>query len=230
VSLQQLAADIALETFCEAVAEGGDVLAPIGTAFDDLLPAVLSIAAGEHVLVVGPARSGRTTVLETIADRWATAREGGWVGSIAPRRSSARPGETYPDVAALLAAMPTDMPVLAVIDDAELVADATGELAMRISARPEDFTVLAAGRGESLRASYGHWTAAVRRSRVGVVMAAANELDGDLLGATLPRRLPIPARPGLAWLVADGSRRLVQVARASTDGASIQLATIVSGV
>jgi hypothetical protein len=49
-----------------------------------------------------------------------------------------------------------------------------------------------------------------------VVLAAANDLDGDLLGATLPRRLPIPARPGLAWLIADGDQRLVQIARVST--------------
>ena len=43
-------------------------------------------------------------------------------------------------------------------------------------------------------------------------MAASNDLDGDLLGATLPRRRPIPARPGLAWLIGRGEVRLIQVA------------------
>lgn len=210
--LRELSAEIAVSTLPAAASAGGDVLAPIGVAFDDLQPAVLPIACGEHVLVVGPARSGRTTVLNTIADRWTTAHRDGWVANIAARRSSSRPGSTHPDIASLFAEMPHDRPVLLVIDDAELVDDPTGVMSARVGNRCENITVVAAGRGDSMRAGYGHWTAAVRRSRLGLVMAAAGELDGDLLGATLPRRLPIPARPGLAWLIADGDRRLVQVA------------------
>jgi hypothetical protein len=45
-----------------------------------------------------------------------------------------------------------------------------------------------------------------------MVMTASNDLDGDLLGAVLPRRSPIAARPGLMWLVADGEVVLAQVA------------------
>ena len=52
----------------------------------------------------------------------------------------------------------------------------------------------------------------VRRSRLGLVTSASNDLDGDLLGVMLPRRLPIPARPGLAWLVSDGDVVLTQIA------------------
>ena len=210
--LGELAAAIDVGTLSAAVVEAGDVLAPIGIAFDDLRPAVLPIAAGEHVLVVGPARSGRTTVLNTIAERWSTAHENGWIGNVARRRSSAHPGSSHPDVASLFAAMPHDRPVLIIIDDAELVDDPTGVLVGHVANRGDNATVVAAGRGDGLRSTYGHWSAAVRRSRLGLVMAAANELDGDLLGVTLPRRLPIPARPGLAWLIADGDRRLVQVA------------------
>ena len=219
--LGELPAEIDVAALPDSVAEGGAVLAPIGVAFDDLRPTVLPIAAGEHVLVIGPARSGRTTALDTIAERWSSAHPDGWVGSVARRRSSARPGVCHPDTAALVAAVPNDRPVLAVIDDAELVDDPTGVLAALITDRRDHVTVVAAGRGDSLRSNYGHWSAAVRRSRLGLVMAAANELDGDLLGATLPRRLPIPARPGLAWLIADGDRRLMQVAVApSTVGAA----------
>ena len=52
----------------------------------------------------------------------------------------------------------------------------------------------------------------VRRSRLGLVTTAANDLDGDLLGAMLPRRMPIAPRPGLVWLVSDGTFVLTQVA------------------
>ena len=82
-----------------------------------------------------------------------------------------------------------------------------------ISAGPTSTTtVFAAGRADSIRVAYGHWTAVCRRSRLGLVMAAGGELDGDLLGAVLPRRPPIPSRPGLAWLVDEGGPSLVQLA------------------
>ncbi|MCU1392703.1 MAG: putative FtsK/SpoIIIE family protein [Ilumatobacteraceae bacterium] len=211
--IRQLPISVDTAVLPDAAVIGDDVMAPIAIAFDTLLPALLPIAAGEHALVIGPSRSGRTTALRTITERWLQARPDGWVGSVAPRRSGCRVGDLFDDVPALLAAAPADRSVLVVIDDAELVEDPAGMLAARITSRGERFTVLAAGRPEALRASYGHWTAAVRRSRLGLVMSAANELDADLLGIVLPRRLPIAVRPGLAWLVAEGDRRLVQVAQ-----------------
>ena len=45
----------------------------------------------------------------------------------------------------------------------------------------------------------GHWTGIVRRSRLGLVAVGGGDLDGDLLGVTLPRRSPVAARPGLMW-------------------------------
>ena len=72
--------------------------------------------------------------------------------------------------------------------------------------------LVATGKPDSLRQSYGHWTGVVRRSRLGLVSAASNDLDGDLLGAVVPRHVPIAPRPGLAWLVSDGDAVLVQVA------------------
>ena len=64
----------------------------------------------------------------------------------------------------------------------------------------------------SLRTMYGHWTAVVRRSRLGLLLALGTDADGDLLGEVLPRRTPISARRGLAWLIDADGRRLVQVA------------------
>ena len=195
-----------------SVCAGADLVAPIAIGFESLRPVVLTVAAGEHVLVFGPSRSGRTSTLATIADRWHAARPGGWIGCIAPRRTSVRVGDLFASVPALLDALPDDRPVLVVVDDAELVDDPGGALAARISSRADDFTVVVAARPDALRASFGHWTAAVRRCRLGVILAGASDLDADLLGVVLPRRLPIPPRPGLAWLIADGERELVQLA------------------
>ena len=49
--------------------------------------------------------------------------------------------------------------------------------------------------------------------RLGLLMAACVDTDGDVLGELLPRRPPIPPRPGLAWVIGAGQRWLVQVGR-----------------
>jgi S-DNA-T family DNA segregation ATPase FtsK/SpoIIIE len=106
-----------------------------------------------------------------------------------------------------------DGPLLVVVDDAELVDDASGALARRVAARTGECTVMAAARADALRHQYGHWTAGIRQGRVGLVAAADADLDGDLLGAALPRRAPVRVRPGLWWVLDHDGPRLVQVAR-----------------
>jgi S-DNA-T family DNA segregation ATPase FtsK/SpoIIIE len=85
-------------------------------------------------------------------------------------------------------------------------------LASLAASRRHGLLIVATGKPDSLRQTYGHWTGVVRRSRLGLVTTAANDLDGDLLGAMLPRRTPIAPRPGLVWLVSDGTFVLTQVA------------------
>jgi S-DNA-T family DNA segregation ATPase FtsK/SpoIIIE len=88
-------------------------------------------------------------------------------------------------------------------------------LATLIDERSPLLLVAAAGRPDALRHAYGHWTGAVRRSRLGIAMAACSDVDGDLLGMTIPRRVPLAARPGLAWVTAGGSGcELVQLSLA----------------
>ena len=86
--------------------------------------------------------------------------------------------------------------VLVVVDDAERVVDAGGRLAALANERHANVTVVAAGRPDALRTMYGHWTAVVRRSRIGLVMSSGADTDGDLFGEPLPRRSPIAPRPG----------------------------------
>lgn len=102
--------------------------------------------------------------------------------------------------------------VLVAVDDAERVDDADGTLLSLVSARHLHVMVIAAGRPDTLRTMYGHWTAIVRRSRIGLVMTKGSEIDGELLGELLPRRVPVGARPGLAWLFDANGRRLTQIA------------------
>jgi S-DNA-T family DNA segregation ATPase FtsK/SpoIIIE len=134
------------------------------------------------------------------------------VGAILPRRSSTVVARfAGPDIS-VLDALPADGPVLLLVDDAEAVDDPGGRLAALAAGARPGTCIVAAGRPDALRQLYGHWTTVVRRSRTGVVLTGGSDVDGDLLGVVLPRRTPVPARPGLAWLVSDGRVQLLQIA------------------
>lgn len=200
----------------DAASCGDDTLLPLGLRFEDGRVCVVDVPDGEHVLIVGPPRSGRTTALQRVVRAWATAYPDGWSRVVSPRRSLL--GDPLPDkdrhrsLGDILDDIPSTGRVLIAIDDAELVDDVGGALAALAASRRHGLMIIAGGKPDSLRQSYGHWTGVVRRSRLGIVTSAANDLDGDLLGAILPRCLPIAARPGLVWLVADGEVTLTQVA------------------
>jgi S-DNA-T family DNA segregation ATPase FtsK/SpoIIIE len=104
--------------------------------------------------------------------------------------------------------------LIVVVDDAELVDDPSGCLAALAGGR--DAIVVAAGRGEALRSVYGHWTAALRRQRRGIVLCPSADVDGDVLGVVLPRRAGLARTPGRGYWVGGGEARLVQLARLGT--------------
>jgi S-DNA-T family DNA segregation ATPase FtsK/SpoIIIE len=195
----------------------GETELVVGTEFHSLGPATLTVPDGEHVLVAGPPRSGRSTTLIRLAESWREAHPGGVTHAVAPMRRSplaARPdhigGE---DVVAVVDAVPEGCPCLVVIDDAERVDDASGAIAALVADRRPGLLVIAAGRPDGLRVQYGHWTNVIRRSRTGLLMSSCADTEGDVLGELLPRRPPIPPRPGLAWVVSGGVRALAQVGR-----------------
>jgi S-DNA-T family DNA segregation ATPase FtsK/SpoIIIE len=194
-------------------AAAGATTLVVGTDFDTLGAATLHVPDGEHVLVAGPARSGRSTALATLATAWTRAAPDGTVLVVAPRDPAAfgLGAVVHLDVALrhVDGAGPHE-PVLLVVDDAEGVDDP--RLGALAEARRPGVLIAAAGRPDALRARYGHWTTVIRRSRTGVLLAACADLDGDLVGELLPRHPPIPARPGLAWLVDHAGRRLAQLA------------------
>ncbi len=177
----------------------------VGVAADDLEPAWLSVPVGDHVFIGGGARTGRSTTLRQIEASWRRIHPPGVVvridrqyplGDHIDVTSDARDGE----------------PLLVVVDDADRIDDADGRLAALLANRVPGVTVAIAARLESVRVAYGHWTREVARSRCGLIMTSTGDIDGELLGATLPRRSMIPPRPGLAWVIDQGGHRLVQVA------------------
>ncbi|MDQ3739174.1 MAG: FtsK/SpoIIIE domain-containing protein, partial [Actinomycetota bacterium] len=188
----------------------------LGAGFDDLDAVAVQVPDGEHVVVAGRARSGRSSVLCRLIGAWRQCHPAARVVVVAPDSRSpvaamselAEPG----DVAGLNDGVAGDR-LLLVVDDAERYDDVDGSMSSLIERRRSGLCVVAAIRPEALRGEYTHWTRLVRRSRIGVVLTAGGEPDGDVVGEQLPRRMPIAARPGLAYVVAGGTAQLVQVAR-----------------
>lgn len=192
---------------------------PVGLG-DDLAPAHLVLHVGDHVLVAGPGRAGRTTALATIAAAVLDADPSASVVVLAGRRSwlGAAPGvEVAPDVlgaaTAAVGAAGAGRPSFLLVDDAESVDDVDGVLERLLADGRGEVHVVAAARAEVARGLYGHWTRTLRRSRLGVLLRPNVDLDGELLGAVLPRRSRAPWVDGRGFLVVDGEAGVVQVAR-----------------
>jgi S-DNA-T family DNA segregation ATPase FtsK/SpoIIIE len=168
----------------------------VGLGADDLEPVALHVPVGDHIFIGGAARTGKSTALRQIVSAWRGLHPDGLVVE--------RPIERTED--------PDAPPMLVVVDDADRVDDLDGELAAIVAGRRPGVTIAAAARLEAVRVAYGHWVREVTRSRCGVIMTAAGEVDGELLGATLARHTVIPSRPGLAWVIDGRGHRLVQVA------------------
>jgi S-DNA-T family DNA segregation ATPase FtsK/SpoIIIE len=192
---------------------GRATVLPVGIAHRQLDEVALTVPRGDHVTVLGPPGSGRTTTLHHLVDQWSMARPDSLVlcvghDSELPTRAQLDPGR----------------PLALVVDDAHLVEDAGGELAALFADRSLDLTCFVAARPDLLRGQFGHWTTTVRRSGLGVVLGPAGDLDGDLLACPLPRSWPLAPRPGLGWLVQAGRAQLVQVASSEASGEHITAA------
>ncbi|GIF07977.1 FtsK/SpoIIIE domain-containing protein [Actinoplanes siamensis] len=194
---------------------------PLGVRESDLDTAWLTLYEGEHALIAGPARCGKSTTLLGLA---AALRGRAHLAATGGRRSPLRdcPGldrfaPSGGAATAMLAELRTvDGPAVLLLDDAETFDDADGAIAGLLGAARPDLHVIAAGRSDSLRTLYGHWTQTLRRSKVGLLLRPNIDLDGDLLGVTLPRRAPVRLGPGRGYLVHNGEWDIVQTAAPAT--------------
>jgi S-DNA-T family DNA segregation ATPase FtsK/SpoIIIE len=196
-----------LSTVCRQA--GGVWHLVVGVGSDDLADVALHVPVGDHVFIGGAALTGKSTALRQITDAWCQLHPSGDVLEL--RRSGSNPirlNQMTRSGSDPIRVIQT----LVVVDDAERVEDASGELAAILGGHRPGVTIVAAARLDAVRAGYGHWVRDVARSRCGLILTSAGEVDGDLLGITLPRRSPIPPRPGLAWLVDGRGHQLVQVA------------------
>jgi S-DNA-T family DNA segregation ATPase FtsK/SpoIIIE len=205
------ASEIGPERWVLGVGVGDGSLAPVG----------LTLYEHEHGSVIGPARSGRSTTLLTLAASVKAADPKARVLAVARRRSPLRDHPLVDRVATTDdelrgitdAVMVAAGPTLLLVDDAESVEDPTGALQRLVDLAPPTMRIILAGRSDSLRSLYGHWTQTVRRSKAGILLVPDRDMDGDLLGAQLPRRIHVTMQPGRGFLVADGTVDLVQIAR-----------------
>ncbi|MCU1554188.1 MAG: cell division protein FtsK, partial [Arthrobacter sp.] len=220
-AIRRLPSDVTmLELGVEPRLEAEPWLVPVGIREADLAPAFLEIYEGEHALVAGPARSGKSTLLLALAAalRGApTSRGPALVWGICDRRSPLalagldRVAVGTDEVPALLAALRLERgPVFLLIDDAERFEDGDLSIAGVVASGQPGLCVIAAGRSADLRGLYSHWTKTLRKSRLGVLLQPDVDYDGELLGAVLPRRAPVALTAGRGYIAVGGQLALIQ--------------------
>jgi S-DNA-T family DNA segregation ATPase FtsK/SpoIIIE len=193
---------------------------PVGVAERTREAAGLVAYQGEHALVTGPARSGKSTTLLTVAAACRAARADLTVVAVAGPRSPLGTDALVDEVVApgaigerlgQLVDGAAGM-VLVLVDDAEAVDDVGGVLDRLSTSDRPDLLFVAAGRNDGIRSGYSHWTRPLRRAKVGVLLRPDIDLDGDILGAQLPRRTPVAMVTGRGFVACAGETELVQVA------------------
>ena len=200
------------------VTDGGWWL-PVGIGDGDLDAVGIVLRPAHHLLVAGPRRSGRSTVLSLIASQLGRIAVPTWTltwpgdGRPVPLAHPLPDGPDLelPDLVAQLAADGGSAVLL--VDDAERVGDPAGVLAHLTGDPTCPLSIVAAGRGDALRQAYGHWVREVAASGIGLLLRPDPDLDGDLLGVRLERQpWAVPRPVGRGVLVRDGEVDVLQTA------------------
>lgn len=221
----ELAVAVPIDHLGAAELRDGRLVLPIGIVDRTLESGALVLHAGDHGLVMGPPKSGRSTTLCTLARTALAAEERHGT----PMAVIALAGRASPltDMAGITvvgsirsllratAELGAATAVLVLVDDADTVTDPNGALAALTAVGSSHVHVVAAGRADRLRTNYSHWTFGLRSSRAGLALRPDPELDGDPWGIRLPRQTTASFPPGRGYLVVDGEIELIQVAAAT---------------
>jgi S-DNA-T family DNA segregation ATPase FtsK/SpoIIIE len=197
----------------------------VGVGGDELTASGPDLASGVPAFIVaGPAKSGRSVILESMARSFLAA--GTPVVLAAPRPSPLRALSGHDGVlrvftgddvdeeefAAVLAAAGRRCAV--VIDDAEMLknCDASGELSRIVSVGADSGRALVfAGDADGICMGFSGWQVDAKRARRGCLTAPQTLPEGDLIGVRLTHGLLGPqARPGRCLLNA-GDGKLITV-------------------
>jgi S-DNA-T family DNA segregation ATPase FtsK/SpoIIIE len=197
------------------VGVGGDELAPRGVDLDE---------DGPGFVVGGPARSGRSTALLTIAGSLLAA--GCELVAVTPRRSPLRGLSGRPGVLGVLtgtAVAAGDVlglldqalgPAAVLVDDAELLVDAPGAEAFETvlrEGRDGQRCLVVGGTTSEMVSGYRGFIVEARKTRSGLLLNPEHPLEGDLLGIKPPRSAVGPGPKGRGLLANRGSYLPVQV-------------------
>ncbi len=180
----------------------------------NLEPAGITLHDGEHALVLGPPRTGRTATLAAIGAAACAAGAEVVVVADRPGELSALLGLEPVALDSLDEAGDTEARRLLLVDDADRIGDPAGLLAATAAATAGRSHLVAATTADRLRSCYGTWLHEMRSCRTGVLFRPG-PLDADLLGATVPARLVPPPLPGRCLVIADGAAEVMQVALAA---------------
>ena len=196
------------------VGAGGDELGPVGL---DLL------YEGPGLTVAGPARSGRSTTLLTMA-RSLLARSTPLL-VVTPRRSPLRELDGEDGIIKVLGAgtKPEDITAAVaglerfavIVDDAELLFN--GPLSAPLekllaSGRDGEHGLIIAGSAGDLGRAYSGFIKEALKSRCGLYTAIESPNDGDLFGVRLPRNAAGSGSLGRGLLIRPGSMTPIQLA------------------
>lgn len=193
---------------------------PIGIKESDLTPSVMDVWAGEGFMILGPARSGKSSVLLGIAHKVMTDLQANGqpvkvVGSGSKRSPllSATFGnfvehENLSTILQLVAL--TDEPTILLLDDIHLLNDSDGRITSLLKEAKPNVLILLAGRSDEIRTQYGKWTQTVARDRLGILLQPNFDTDGALLGVSLNRRVPVVISEGRGFACSAGVTHLVQ--------------------
>ncbi len=184
--------------------------------------------------VFGPDRSGRTNALAVLADGLLSANPGIDAYLLAPRRTrltamsgwteTASGTDACDELARRLAEMATTRqgdgaaPWLVMIDDGDELADTGGTQALAaLLRRGRDcgLILVAAAQTHTVHRSFGGWLTDLRKAKHAMMLTPDLELDGELVGARLPKKSSRRFPTGRGYLVRRGEVDYVQVALSS---------------
>jgi S-DNA-T family DNA segregation ATPase FtsK/SpoIIIE len=196
------------------VGVGGDELAPMGVDLDD---------DGPGFVIGGPARSGRSTALLTVAGSLLDG--GSELIVVTPRPSPLRHLAGTPGVLGVLTGTPSEQdvyglmdlalgPVAVLVDDGELLVDApcapAFEAVLR-EGRDGQRALVVAGTTAEMVNGYRGYVVEARKTKSGVLLNPEHPMEGELLGIKPPRSAVGPMPKGRGLLVLRGSYLPVQV-------------------